>query len=250
MVIEYEARLNNIVASPQPSSTLYSPSMTSRRSQAERCIPDRLPSPESNSQVLRIEKLEKEVKKLTRTLNKVLFVVKQYSYSSSNKPVDSEPHKWSRKYDHCIRCGTTRIKHNGHGLCFACYYRRKKDKDKYTAGSDDVVARPLLSKESLYDAYIIGEKSLGEIAAEAHCSRQYVHYMAVSQGIPLRSQSSAMALAADRRKVAKQNADLANKLTPSYFSKVRASDKLPSLPNVLIQRHSGTTDHPSQWTIF
>jgi uncharacterized Zn finger protein (UPF0148 family) len=29
--------------------------------------------------------------------------------------------KWSRKYDKCIVCGTTEIKHNGNGMCKICY---------------------------------------------------------------------------------------------------------------------------------
>jgi hypothetical protein len=28
---------------------------------------------------------------------------------------------WSRKSDCCLRCGTTTVRHGGHGLCMSCY---------------------------------------------------------------------------------------------------------------------------------
>jgi hypothetical protein len=35
--------------------------------------------------------------------------------------------KWSWKFDKCVRCGTTKIKHKGRGLCLKCF---DKDRDK------------------------------------------------------------------------------------------------------------------------
>lgn len=31
--------------------------------------------------------------------------------------------RWSRKYDKCVKCGTTRIKHQARGLCTYCYHK-------------------------------------------------------------------------------------------------------------------------------
>jgi len=31
---------------------------------------------------------------------------------------------WSKKYQSCIECGTTKKRHNGHGLCINCYARK------------------------------------------------------------------------------------------------------------------------------
>jgi len=40
--------------------------------------------------------------------------------------------KWSRYYDKCIKCGTTKYKHNAKGLCIRCYkkelYKKRKAK--------------------------------------------------------------------------------------------------------------------------
>ena len=30
---------------------------------------------------------------------------------------------WSRKSDSCLRCGTTTVRHGGHGLCMSCYQK-------------------------------------------------------------------------------------------------------------------------------
>lgn len=34
--------------------------------------------------------------------------------------------RWSVNYDSCIECGTTEVKHTGHGLCHNCYSRKWK----------------------------------------------------------------------------------------------------------------------------
>ena len=33
---------------------------------------------------------------------------------------------WSRKYEACIECGTTEVKHNSRGLCVNCYTRKRR----------------------------------------------------------------------------------------------------------------------------
>jgi hypothetical protein len=35
----------------------------------------------------------------------------------------ANPGPWSRDYPRCIECGTTELKHTGHGQCSRCYYR-------------------------------------------------------------------------------------------------------------------------------
>lgn len=32
---------------------------------------------------------------------------------------------WSKTFDCCVSCGTTKKRHNGHGLCVTCYARQK-----------------------------------------------------------------------------------------------------------------------------
>jgi ferredoxin-like protein FixX len=29
--------------------------------------------------------------------------------------------RWSRKYDACVECGTTKVRHHTRGLCYGCY---------------------------------------------------------------------------------------------------------------------------------
>lgn len=36
------------------------------------------------------------------------------------------PSGWSLHYDCCIRCGTTKIRHNAKGLCHSCYQQSRK----------------------------------------------------------------------------------------------------------------------------
>lgn len=50
-------------------------------------------------------------------------------YASKNTRVKGQ---WARKYDKCIRCGSTEYRHIGHGLCLACYIKTKyKTKVEY-----------------------------------------------------------------------------------------------------------------------
>ena len=37
---------------------------------------------------------------------------------------------WSRKYEHCLECLTTKIKHNAKGLCKRCYLRKYSKTDQ------------------------------------------------------------------------------------------------------------------------
>jgi ribosome-binding protein aMBF1 (putative translation factor) len=113
------------------------------------------------------------------------------------------PHqKWSIKYDYCIKCGSTETKHVSRGLCKNCYDRdieaRHKDvnRSRNYGGSSS-----LLTREYLLENYIKNEKSLGDIAKEANCSRQYVHKLIVSYGIPSRNKSDARDIALSKSKL-------------------------------------------------
>jgi predicted DNA-binding protein YlxM (UPF0122 family) len=133
--------------------------------------------------------------------------------------------KWSLKYDQCVKCGTTKAKHIAHGYCRNCYNRKTEEKQKDVnrlrkyAGSSS-----LLTKTYLHDSYIINEKSLGDIAKEANCSRQYVHKMIISHGIPLRTKSSARRFALDKGKVIRENVSFQGKQQFITLNKVLMSD--------------------------
>src|SRR3989304_4799397 len=133
--------------------------------------------------------------------------------------------KWSHKYDQCIKCGTTQTRHIAHGYCRNCYDHNieGKHKDvkrlrKYGGSSS------LLTKAYLHDNYITNEKSLGDIAKEANCSRQYVHKMIVFHGIPLRTKISARRFALDKGKVIRENVSFEGKQQFITLSKVLLTD--------------------------
>ncbi|MFH1673726.1 MAG: helix-turn-helix transcriptional regulator [Pseudomonadota bacterium] len=127
-----------------------------------------------------------------------------------NKALNLPYKKWSQKYDQCTKCGTTLTRHVSRGFCKNCYDRyiegRHKDVNrlrKYGGSSS------LLTKEYLLENYVNNQKSLGDIAKEANCSRQYVHKVIVSHGIPLRSKSCSrdIALSNDKLKFQRRNDD-------------------------------------------
>jgi transcriptional regulator with XRE-family HTH domain len=123
-----------------------------------------------------------------------------------NKALDLPYKKWSKKYDRCEKCGTTETKHVGRGLCKHCYNRdiekRHIDGNRIRKHGE---SSAILTKEYLEENYIKYTKSLGEIARETNCSRQYVHKKLRSYNIPLRDLSSAREIALDKGKVIREN---------------------------------------------
>ena len=147
-----------------------------------------------------------------------------------NKALKIPYKKWSYKYDRCEKCGTTQTEHVSRGLCKYCYNRdiakRHKDENrirKYGGSSS------ILTKEYLLENYVRNKKSLGEIARESNCSREYVYKKMKSYGIEPRDKSSARELALDKDKVSfnRVNDDGINQsitlkkinLNESFFSK-------------------------------
>lgn len=120
--------------------------------------------------------------------------------------------KWSLKFDQCIKCGTTETRHIARGYCKNCYDRniegRHKDVNRQRNYS---WSSSLLTKEYLLENYITNEKSLGDIAKESNCSRQYVYKKVICYGIPLRSKSSAREIALDSGKVIRENVSFKGK---------------------------------------
>ena len=116
--------------------------------------------------------------------------------------LQKEKSRWAIEYDRCIKCGTADTYHVARGLCSSCYDKniesRHKDENrirKYGGSSS------ILTPEYLLENYVEKEKSLGEIAKESMCSRQYVYKRMKSCKIPLRDQSSARVMALDKDKL-------------------------------------------------
>ncbi len=116
--------------------------------------------------------------------------------------LQKEKSRWAVKYDRCVKCGTADKGHVARGLCSSCYDKNieSKNKDenrirKYGGSSS------ILTPEYLLENYVKKEKSLGEIAKESMCSRQYVYKMMKACKIPLRDKGSARDMALDKGKL-------------------------------------------------
>jgi transcriptional regulator with XRE-family HTH domain len=119
-----------------------------------------------------------------------------------NKALNIPYKKWSQKYERCIKCGTTQTKHVSRGLCKNCYEKdiekrhKVEDRIRNYGGSSSI-----LTIEYLLENYVKYEKSLGEIARETNCSRQYVYKRMREYGVPLRSKTESRILALEQSKV-------------------------------------------------
>ena len=104
--------------------------------------------------------------------------------------------QWSRNYAMCKTCGTTAIKHIATGLCSNCYTRIVNSENrgqKPIQSASDV--KIMLTKEYLEVEYLTKNRSLGDIAKDCCCSRQYVFSRIKHFGITTRSKSDARTLA-------------------------------------------------------
>lgn len=106
---------------------------------------------------------------------------------------------WSTKYDKCISCGTTGIKHLAKGLCINCYNRKNELVYKNTGVKRGSLVEKL-NKETLEKLYIAEKKSLAEIADIYNCSRQYIKKKMTQLGIERRSRSEAREVALNSNK--------------------------------------------------
>ena len=114
--------------------------------------------------------------------------------------------RWSYKFDRCEKCGTNEIEHTARGLCKNCYDRdidkRHKDENRIVRRGE---ASSLLTAEYLLENYFVKKKSLGDIAKESNCSRQYVYKKMKAYGIYPRDKSSSREIALDKGKIIREN---------------------------------------------
>ena len=107
---------------------------------------------------------------------------------------------WSKKYDKCVKCGTTSINHVAKGLCRKCYTNKieavHKNYEKFKRG----VSKVFLTKEKLIELYIDKQMSLSDIGRIAGCTRQTVYRFIKNYGIKLRNKTDARTIALDKGK--------------------------------------------------
>lgn len=142
------------------------------------------------------------IKAIGVTLRRALTFLPENDSQEPSPVLQKEKSRWAVKYDRCVKCGTADKRHAGRGLCSSCYDKnielRHKDENrirKYGGSSS------ILTPEYLLESYVEKEKSLGEIAKESMCSRQYVYKRMKACKIPLRGRGSARVMALDKGKL-------------------------------------------------
>lgn len=72
--------------------------------------------------------------------------------------------KWSRKYDSCIGCNCTHLKHMAHGLCVKCYARKyaeeNPEKVKSHKHSHYLKVQKLKGKQTRDDLHFDGNREI------------------------------------------------------------------------------------------
>lgn len=108
---------------------------------------------------------------------------------------------WSIKYDKCLECGTTSVKHIAQGLCKKCYTNKIEaehgDYERFKRG----VSKAFLTKEKLIELYKDQQMSLSDIGRIAGCARCTVYYHIKRFGIKLRNKTDARTIAMNRGKI-------------------------------------------------
>jgi predicted DNA-binding protein YlxM (UPF0122 family)/transcriptional regulator with XRE-family HTH domain len=143
------------------------------------------------------------IKKKHKIENKDIVIAPLTSANGfENRKPRQKKCEWAIKYNQCIKCGRSDVRHIARGLCKNCYdkdiEKRHKNNDRTQKYGDSSI---LLNTEYLIEHYIEQEKSLADIAKATNCSRQYVHKKLKACGIPLRNKSAARDLALTREKL-------------------------------------------------
>ncbi len=119
-------------------------------------------------------------------------LTKDKNEESIKKNTDEQKdRKWSRKFDCCVKCGRNDVRHRARGLCFSCYERESGTKNRGQVRGKYGSASRKLNYEYLYKEYITKMRSLGDIAKESSCTRQYILRLLKKYGIERRTQSEA-----------------------------------------------------------
>lgn len=128
---------------------------------------------------------------------------------------------WSRKFDKCINCGTTEIKHVAKGLCRKCYTLNTEAEHKKHKRYKRGVADDFLTNEKLIELYVEKGMSLTDIGKLAGCTRVNVHYKLKKYGIVARSKVDARTMALDKGKIKTTRIDKFGNEEEVVFQKIR-----------------------------
>ena len=132
---------------------------------------------------------------------------------------------WSRKFEKCIICGTTEIKHVAKGMCRKCYTLNTEAEHKKHQRHKRGVADAFLTKDKLFELYVEREMSLTDIGKLAGCTRVNVHYKLKKFGIDSRSKTEARTIALDKGKIRTTRVDEFGNEEEVVFQKIRYNEK-------------------------
>jgi predicted DNA-binding protein YlxM (UPF0122 family) len=106
-----------------------------------------------------------------------------------------------------VNCGRNDVKHVARGLCLYCYRQETEKRNRGKQRLKKGLASYKLNYEYLFEEYVNKKRSLGDIAKDCRCARQYVYKKMKQFNIPLRTQKEARELAYDRQKISFTNID-------------------------------------------
>ena len=130
----------------------------------------------------------------------------------------------SRKFEKCIKCGTTETKHVAKGLCRRCYTLNTEAEHKKHQRHKRGVADNYLTKEKLLELYVEKKMSLTDIGKLAGCTRVNVHYKMKKFGIDARSKTDARTMALDKGKIKTTRIDKFGNEEEVIFQKIRYNE--------------------------
>jgi intein-encoded DNA endonuclease-like protein len=131
---------------------------------------------------------------------------------------------WSRKFEKCIHCGSSEVKHIAKGLCKTCYTLNTEAEHKKHQRHQRGFSSNFLTKEKLIELYIEQEMSLSDIGKLAGCTRNNVHYKLKKFGIDARSKTDARTFALDKGKIKTTRIDELGNEEEIVFQKIRYNE--------------------------
>ena len=132
--------------------------------------------------------------------------------------------KWSLKFDCCVDCGRNDVKHIARGLCLSCYQRETEKRNRGKQRLKKGLTAYKLNYKYLQEEYGNKKRSLGDIAKDCDCSRQYVYKKLIEFDIRLRTRKEARELACDRNKIEFKRIDESGHERLVILDKIRVND--------------------------
>lgn len=127
---------------------------------------------------------------------------------------------WSKKYDKCVKCGTTSINHVAQGHCRKCYTSKIEAEHGNYERFKKGIPKAFLNKEKLNELYLDKRMSLSDIGRIAGCSRRTVYFHIKKFGIPLRTKAEARTIAMNRGKIKHSLLNDDGKIKETTYSKI------------------------------